>query len=135
MPPTSESAHLFLSPIFHPKDNIWFKSNVNLGKSTLWNFVQDMARAAGLKGNYTNKSGRIICITRMCVARVQLRTIALNTGSKNMKSIERYNRVKELDARAAQLLARLDNGEKVFEEHYEVEVEKWDAANGGVQPQ
>lgn len=71
----------------------------------------------------------------MCVARMPLKTIALNTGHKNMKSIERYNRVKALDARAAQALARLDNGERVFEKHYEVEVAQWHAANGGFQPQ
>ena len=100
MPPISESTHLFLSPITHPKGHIWFKSNVNLGESALRNFVRDMAATVGLKGDYTNKSGRVTCITRMCVARVPLKTIALNTGHKNMKNIERYNRVKALDARA-----------------------------------
>lgn len=135
MPPTSESTHLFLSPITHPKDHIWFKSNVNLGESTLRNFVRDMAATVGLKGDYTNKSGRVKGITRMCVARVPLKTIALNTGHKNMKSIERYNWVKALDARVARALARPDSGERVFKKHYEVEVAQWHAANGGVQPQ
>lgn len=51
MPPTSESTHIFLSPITHPEDHIWFKSNVNLGESMLRNFVRDMAAAAGLKGD------------------------------------------------------------------------------------
>ena len=92
-----------------------------------------MAATVGLKGDYTNKSGRVTGITRMCVARVLLKTIALNTGHKNVKSIERYNRVKAFDARAAQALARPDSVERVFEKHYEVEVAQWHAANGGFQ--
>lgn len=82
MPPIFESTHLFMSPITHPKGHIWFKSNVNLGESTLRNFVRDMAATVGLKGDYTNKSGRVTGITRMCIAKVSLKTIALNIGHK-----------------------------------------------------
>ena len=49
-----------------------------------------------------------------------------------MKSIERYNRVKALDARAARALARPDNGERVFEKHCEVEAAQWHATNGAL---
>jgi hypothetical protein len=69
MPKYSNARHLFLSSkkfkdqIVIEADPIWFKKNVNLGESTIQTFFHDMAIRVGLKGNYTNKSSRVINIT------------------------------------------------------------------------
>lgn len=131
MPPNSGTSHLFLSPIHHPKDVIWFKAKVNLGESTLRHFVRDMAAAAGVEGDFTNKSGRVTSITRMCIGGAPLEAIAANTGHHNHGSIQRYNRIGCLQARAAQEVARPRSGNepRSFERQYEIEVSEWHDAN------
>lgn len=106
MPDDCLDKHLFLSPIQHPKNNVWFENIVNLGESTLWHVIRTMAPSAGLVGDFTNKSGRVTTITRMRIANVSEYVIAANSGHKNIASSERYYRVKALKVRAAQALAR-----------------------------
>lgn len=130
MPTGSHDGYLFLSPIQHPKSVVWFKQKINLGESTLRHFVREMASAAGLIGDYTNKSGRVTTITRMCIREVPPDAIASNTGHKNFASIQRYDRSKALKTRAAQTLARPTFGEaRNFHQQYEIEVANWNEAN------
>lgn len=131
MPKNSDQGHLFLSPIQHPKTIVWFKKNTNLGESTLRHFVRDMAAAAGLTGDYTNKSGRVTAITRMCIAEVPLEDIASNSGHMALSSIQRYDRSKILRNRATQNLARPNSNSEPrnFQRHYEIEVSDWHEAN------
>jgi hypothetical protein len=134
MPPNSGTGHLLISPKkptikFDLESDMWFKKNVNLGESTLRHFIRDMAAAVELEGDFTNKSGRVTNITRMCSAQVPLHIIASNIGHKNVNNVERYNRINSLKTRAAQALTRPNDTPRDFQHCYNTEVSEWHGAN------
>jgi hypothetical protein len=133
MPKDSQDGHLFLSPLKRPTGTTWFKKGVNLSECSLRVFIRDMAAKVGMKGDYTNKSRRVTSITRMCIAQVPLEAIVANTGHKNVKNIQRYNRINCLKTRSAQSLARpLEIGQqRDFNNHYNAEVSEWHEVNTG----
>ena len=66
MPPGSEDGYLFLFAIHSSRCNVWFKRGINVGQGHMKNWMKKMAKNAEINGDITNKSGRVISITK-CV--------------------------------------------------------------------
>lgn len=106
MPPVSGNTHMFLSPINDSKTNVWFKNNINVGEGTLRKFTQHMAKACDIIGDFTNKTGRVTTISRMCALQVPRSTITRSTRHKCEKTIDRYDDTIAMRHNASQELLR-----------------------------
>ena len=104
--PKKPNYHLFLAIKYNNTDKYWYKANVNIGKGNMRNWLDTMAKRCGIVGNIINKSGKVISITFMLVAKMLLETIAQIIEHRNLKTLSRYNRIAILKAKIAQKLLR-----------------------------
>ena len=72
-------------------DSIWFESRP-IGKNVLDQRFKKMCKDAGLKGNFTNHSGRATAITRLYQAGVQEKKIMKRSGHQSVECVRAYQR-------------------------------------------
>ena len=136
MPEDSEDEHLFLCGIKDSRSKVWFKKGVNVSEGVIRHWMKAMAAEAGIKGDITNKTGRVTSITRMSLARVPVEVIQSVTGHKNVKSLARYDRTLIMKHKATQALNRcpynpVTHEPYTFEHYYELEKKLWNANETG----
>ncbi|KAG0570447.1 hypothetical protein KC19_6G162600 [Ceratodon purpureus] len=87
-----KEGNLFLSPIQpHPiSSQVWYK-HTNVGEKKLRQWLNHMAREAGIAGDVTNKSGRRTGITRMALKDTPRDVMCQITGHKSASSLDRYD--------------------------------------------
>lgn len=61
-----------------------------IGINKLKNFMKIICERGGLKGNYTNHSGKRSCATQLYIAGVDEQEIMARTGHRSEKSVRKY---------------------------------------------
>lgn len=64
--------------------------NQVVGINKLKNMIKVICERAGLKGNFTNHSGKRTCATQLYIAGVDEQEIMLRTGNRSEKSVRKY---------------------------------------------
>ena len=81
--------NFYLTPINNPTSDVWFKS-IPIGVNTLGKMMKQIADKAGLKGKFTNSSGRK---TTVQLLRDEFHPLEISelTGHANAESISSYS--------------------------------------------
>ena len=130
MPPGCEDGNLFLTCKHTSRDAYWYKKGVNARESTMQPWMKKMAQSVSVTKDITNKSGRVTSITRMAIAQVPPEVMAMTTGHRNLKTLNRYNRSVYLKHFVAQALLRHPYDEDTcdlldFDWHYTQQLALW----------
>lgn len=78
---------------------VWFE-NRPIGWNTLSKRFKQMCQDAGLKGNYSNHSGRVTAVTRLYDAGVPEKAIMKRSGHRSIEGVRTYQR-EDVDANVA----------------------------------
>ncbi len=82
-----------------------------------------MAQSIGIDKDITNKSGHVTSITKMVIAQMSPKIMALTIGHKNLKTLGKYDESIFLKHFATQVLFRCPYDEEIeefldFDHHY-----------------
>ncbi|KAI5073291.1 hypothetical protein GOP47_0011304 [Adiantum capillus-veneris] len=92
---------MFLQPINNPRTHVWYSRN-RVSVKVLTRLVKSIGARSGLPRNFSNKSLRNTCVTRMSLGQVPREVGMLITGHKRLTSYERYDMSNEVRMAATQ---------------------------------
>ncbi|MCO5601553.1 hypothetical protein L7F22_055676 [Adiantum nelumboides] len=94
-------AFMFLQPISNPRTEVWFNRN-RVSLKSLSSLVKSIGEKSGVAGNFSNKSLRNTCVTRMSLWQVPCEVGMLVTCHKQVSSYDKYDMSSEVRMAAAQ---------------------------------
>ncbi|MCO5592614.1 hypothetical protein L7F22_046617 [Adiantum nelumboides] len=94
-------AFMFLQPISNPRTEVWFNRN-KVSLKSLSSLVKSIGEKSGVVGNFSNKSLRNTCVTRMSLGQVPREVCMLVTGHKRVSSYDKYDMSSKVRMAAAQ---------------------------------